>query len=137
MHPESKFQITLNQPSIGKMRVTLWFADTKSWSIFFDVLLFLLSSLATGSSFMSISLLVPELWQLLFTRDLTRNPEIENTPVWVLFNFWRLEKRLTDTKFGMNVSLKVTSVEKCQVYSFYRFWVIKGKPCYNYLIWHV
>ena len=97
---------------------------------FFDVLLFLLSSLVTGSSFMSISLLVSELRQLLFTRDLTRNPEIENTPVWILFNIWRLEKRLTDTKFGMNVSLKVTSVEKCQVYSFYRFWVIKGKPAW-------
>ena len=36
---------------------------------FFDVVLFLLSSLVTGPSFMSISLLVLELWQFSFIRD--------------------------------------------------------------------
>ena len=35
--------------------------DISSSSSFFDVVLFLLSSLVTGPSFMSISLLVPEL----------------------------------------------------------------------------
>ena len=36
---------------------------------FFDVVLFLLSSLVTGPSFMSISSLVLELWQFFFIRD--------------------------------------------------------------------
>ena len=36
---------------------------------FFDVVLFLLSSLVTGPSFMSISSLVLELWQFSFIRD--------------------------------------------------------------------
>ena len=37
--------------------------------IFFDVAVFLLSSLVTGPSFMSISLPVLELWQFLFTKE--------------------------------------------------------------------
>ena len=37
--------------------------------IFFDVILFFLSSLVTGPSFMSISSLVLELWQFTFIRD--------------------------------------------------------------------
>ena len=38
--------------------------------IFFDVILFLLSSLVNGPSFMSISSLVLELWQFSFIIDL-------------------------------------------------------------------
>ena len=51
-------------------------AMTKS-VIFFDVVVFLLSSLVVGSGFMSISLLVLELWQISF---LARDLEIDNTP---------------------------------------------------------
>ena len=40
-----------------------------------------------------------------FVKDLTRNPEIENTPVWVLSIIWRLGQ-VRVTKFGMNVSNK-------------------------------
>ena len=40
-----------------------------SSSNFFDVVLFLLSSLVTGPSFMSVSSLVLELWQFSFKRD--------------------------------------------------------------------
>ena len=40
-----------------------------STSTFFDVVLFLLSSLVTGPSFMSMSSLVLELWQFSFIRD--------------------------------------------------------------------
>ena len=47
---------------------------------FFDPVLFLLSSLVTGPSFMTISSLVLELWQFSFIRDWA----IGNTPVWVL-----------------------------------------------------
>ena len=45
---------------------------------FFDVVLFVLSSLVTGSSFMSISSLVLELWQFSFIRDW---PEIRKSEI--------------------------------------------------------
>ena len=38
-------------------------------------------------------------------KELTRNPEIRNTSVWVLLNIRRLE-RVKDAKFGTNVSNK-------------------------------
>ena len=61
------------------------------------------------------------------TKRLTRNPEIGNIPVWVLPSIWRLGQVL-DTKFGMNVSNRMLlNAAKYQGYSFYRFWVIKGK----------
>ena len=61
-------------------------------------------------------------------KGMTRNPEIKNTPVWVLPNIYRLS-RVSDTKFGTNVSSeKLLNARKCQGYSFYRFWVILGTP---------
>ena len=48
---------------IGKMTMTSQFSDMTSTSNFFEVILFLLSSLVTGRSFMSISLRLLELWQ--------------------------------------------------------------------------
>ena len=45
-------------------------------------------SMITGSGVMTIY----------FYKGLTRNPEIGNTPVWVLHNIWRL-KRVWNTKF--------------------------------------
>ena len=63
-----------------------------------------------------------------FYKGLTRNLEIGNTPVWVLPNIWRLGQ-VGDTKFGANVSNKMLlHAAKYQGHSFYRFWVIKGKP---------
>ena len=60
-------------------------------------------------------------------KRLTRNPESGNTTIWVLPNIWRLEK-VRDTKFGTNVSNEMLlNPAKCQGYSVYRFWVIKGK----------
>ena len=65
---------------------------------------------------------------IFFYKGLTRIPEIGNTPVWVLPNIWRLGQ-VIDTKFGANILNRVLlNVAKCQGYSFYRFWVIKGKP---------
>ena len=58
--------------------MTSQFSDMTSTSIFFDVVLFLLSSLVTGPSFMSISLLVLELWQFSFIRDW---PEIRKSEI--------------------------------------------------------
>ena len=61
-------------------------------------------------------------------KGLTRNLEIGNTPVWVSSNIWRMGQ-VRDTKFGTIASEeKLLNAEKCQVYSIYRFWVIKGKP---------
>ena len=58
---------------------------------------------------------------------MTRNPEIGNTPVWVLSNIWRLGQ-VMDTEFGTNVCKRMLlTAVKFQGHSFYRFWVIKGK----------
>ena len=51
---------------------------------------------------------------IFFYKGLTRNPEIGNTPVWVLPNIWRL-RQVRDTKFGMNFSNKIL---KC-------YWMLK------------
>ena len=75
-------------------------------------------NIITGSGIMTI----------FFYKGLARNPEIGNTPVWVLPNIWRLG-RVMDTKFGTNVSNRMLlNAAKFQCYSFYRFWVIKEKP---------
>ena len=61
-------------------------------------------------------------------KGLTKNPEIRNTPVWVLPNIWRLED-IRDTRFGSDVPNKILlNAAKFQGYNFYYFWVIKGKP---------
>ena len=53
-----------------------------------------------------------------FYKGLTRNPEIGNTPVWVLPNVWRLG-RVINTKFGTNVSNRILlNAAKSQGYSF-------------------
>ena len=63
-----------------------------------------------------------------FYKRLTRDPEIGNTPVWVLPNILRLG-RVKDTKFGMDVSNKILlNATKSQEHSFYNVWVIKEKP---------
>ena len=58
-----------------------WRQDFPTWHqrhSFFDVVLFLLSSLVIGRSFMSISSLVLELWQFSFIRDW---PEIRKSEI--------------------------------------------------------
>ena len=93
------------------------------------LLWFLLSSLLTGPSFMSISLLVLELlvlelWHFSFIRD---RPEIENPAVWVLLNICGLGQ-VRDTKLGTSVSSKLLlNSAICQGYSFCHFWVIMGE----------
>ena len=75
-------------------------------------------NIITGSAIMTI----------FFYKGLTRKPDIENTPVWVLSNIWRLGQ-VTDTKFGTSVlNRMLPNAAKFQDYSFYRFWVIKGIP---------
>ena len=68
---------------------------------------------------------------IFFYKGLTRNLEIRKTPVWILPNIWRLG-RVRDTTFGTNVVNKMlVNAGKFQGYSFYRFWVIKGKPTWG------
>ena len=76
--PESGLRTAPNWPKIRKMTMTSQFSDMTSTSNFFDVVLFLLSSLVTGPSFMSISSLVLELWQFSFIRDW---PEIRKSEI--------------------------------------------------------
>ena len=86
-----------------------------------DGVLFSLSRLVTGPSFMSISSLVLGVITVSFYKGLTRNPKIGNNPVLVLPNIGRLG-RVKNTKFGNNVSNKMLlNAEKYQGYSFYRF----------------
>ena len=63
-----------------------------------------------------------------FYKGLNRNPDLENIPVWVVPDIWRMEQ-VRDAKFGTNISNEMLlNAVKCQGYSFYRFWLIKGKP---------
>ena len=61
---------------------------------------------------------------IFFYTGLTRNPDIGNTPIWVLPNIWKLG-RVMDTKFGTNVSNRMLlNAAKFQGYSFHCFWVL-------------
>ena len=133
MRPESSFQIAPNWSKIGKTAMTSQFAEMTSSSFFWGCFVSFAKfsywskfhvNIITGSGIMTI----------FFCKWLTRNPEIGNTPVWVFSNIWRLG-RVMDTKFGTNVSNRMLlNAAKFQGYSFFRFWVIKGKPTggYNY-----
>ena len=65
----------------SKLEKWQWHHNFLMWhhgQIFFDVVLFLLSSLVTGASFMSISSVILELWQFPFIRD---RPEIRKLKI--------------------------------------------------------
>ena len=105
------------------MTMTPQFVDMKSSLDLFGVAVFLLSSLVTDPSFISISILT-----IFGYEGLTRNSEIGNTPDPVFPSMWRLRK-VRNAKFGMNVSNEMLlNAAKFQGYSCYYFWVIKGKP---------
>ena len=87
-----------------KVTMTSLFADKTSSSSFLDVAVFLLSSLVTGPSFMSISLLVLELWQF-FCKGLIRNPKLGNTTDRVWSNISRLGW-VRDQKFRIMFLMK-------------------------------
>ena len=86
---------------------------------------FLLSSLVTGPSFMSISSLVLSYDNF---PSLGMDQKSRNILVWVLPNLWRLVQ-VRDIRFGTNVSHEMLlNAAKCQAYSFYCFWEFKEKP---------
>ena len=107
------------------MTMTLKFFNMMSSSIFFwFCFVFLVKfsywstfnvNIITGSGVMTIFLY---LW---FTGTL----EIGNPSFWVFSNICQVR----NIKFDTNVSNKMLlNAAKCQSYSFYRFWVTKGKP---------
>ena len=115
------------------MTMTSQFADMRS-SSFFSFLSFFfwrclvsLVKFSYWSKFHVNIIAGSVVMTILFDKGLTRNPEIGNTPVWVLPNIWKL-RRVMCTKFGTNVSNRtLLDAAKFQGYSFYLFWVIKGK----------
>ena len=68
---------------------------------FLDVVVFLILSLLTCLSFMSISLLVMELWQFSFIRIDQKYGKLKY-PVWFLAEIWKLG-RVWDAKIGRNI----------------------------------
>ena len=94
-----------------------------SSSNFFDLFLFLLSSLVTGPSVMSISSLVLELWQFSFIRHW---PEIQKSDI-TLSGFCPISGDRRELGIP-NLPQMLPNVAKCQGYSFNCFWLIKGKP---------
>ena len=88
--PDSGLRTAPNWPKIKKMTMTSQFSDMTSKSNFFDDVLFLLSSLVSDPSFMSISSLVLELWQLSFIRDWPeiRKSEIPPSEFCAISGYW-------------------------------------------------
>ena len=99
MCPDYAFRIALYWQKNGKMTMPSKFSNMTSSSNFLDVVLFLLSILVTGTSFMPISSPDFGVIRIYFYKELKRNSEIGNIPVWVLPNILR-QRQYTDTKFG-------------------------------------
>ena len=111
-----------------QLTMTSHFADMTSSSIFFDVAFVSLCKFIDWSKF-HINIITDSAVMTIFLyKWLTRNLDIGNTSVWVLPNIWRLGQ-VRDTEFGTNVAnVMVLNATKCQAYSFYPFWAIKGEP---------
>ena len=103
MHPESGFpdcfKLAINWKNDNDITICRYDVIVKFfWCCFVSLVKFSYWSkfhvnIITGSGVMTI----------FFYKGLIRNPEIGNTPVWVLPNIWILG-RVRDTKFGSNVS---------------------------------
>ena len=92
-------------------RCCVYFVNFSYWSKFYV-------NAITGSRVMTIFL----------HKGLTRNPEIGNTPVWVLPNIWRLGQ-VRETKFSKNTPNEFYwMLQNATVTAFTCFWVIKRKP---------
>ena len=126
--PECGLRTAPKWPEIRKKTRTSEFSDMTSTSNVFDVVLFFFVKFSYWSKFHINIIAGSGIMKIFFYKGLTRNPEIVNTPVWVLSNIWRLGQ-VVGTKFSTNVSNgMLPSAAEFQGYSFYRSWVIKGKP---------
>ena len=104
--------------------MTSKFPDTTSSPNIFDVVFVLIVKFSYSSKF-HVNIITSS-W--IMTISFIRNPEIENTSVWVLPNIWKLG-RIRNTKLSKSISNDMLlNTAKFQGYSFYRFWVIKEKP---------
>ena len=108
---ESSFWIALNWPWIRKMTMTSQFFDMTSFLIFFDV---------AGPGFMSISLLVLDLWQFFFIKDWLEisKSEIARSEFCLISGDWRKLgwpnlARMSFMKFYL--TLQNTKVTVCTV----------------------
>ena len=106
--------------------MTSQFSDMTLLSIFSNVALFLLSNSVTGPGSMSISSLVLELWQFPFIRDWPDiwKSEIPSSDFCLISGDWG---ELGIPIWHEHLEKMLLNGAKCQGYSFYRFWVIKGK----------
>ena len=119
MRPESGFQIAPNHITIYRYDAIVKFF----WRLLISFVKF-----SYWSKFHVNNITGFEVVAIFFYKGLTRGPKIENNPVWVLPNIWRVGK-VRDTKFGTKVSNEMLlNAAKYQGYSFYSFWVIKWKP---------
>ena len=105
MCPKSGFWNAPDWLWIGNMIMTSQFANMTATTIFFDAALFILSSLVTGPSFMSISWLVVELMRIFFYKGLTRNLEIKNPIKYVLMFQCYIIGKLQLANAGHSVTL--------------------------------
>ena len=80
MRPKSGFWISPNLSELGKITLMSQFSDMTLSLNFLDDALFFLSSLVTGSSFMSLSFLFLEFWQFLLIKDWTEIKKLEIPP---------------------------------------------------------
>ena len=99
--------------------MTSQLCDTMSSLNFFEVVLFLLSSLVT------ISLLVLELWRFPFITDWPeiKKSEIPSSEFYPIGDWEEFENQIWHVYNKM-----LLNAAKYQGYSFYRFWVLKGEP---------
>ena len=77
---------------------------------------------------MSVSQLVLELWKFLIIRDWSEIQKLDISPSKFFPDLETVVGKLEILKFGKNVSNeKLLNAAKCKIYSYNRFWVIKGK----------
>ena len=114
--PESGLRTAPKMAKIQRMTMTSKFSNMTSTSNFFEVVLFFLSSLVTGLSFMSILSLVLELWQFSFIRDWPeiRKSEIPPSEFCPISGDWG--------KLWIPNLARMSLIE-----CYWIFWVIKGK----------
>ena len=109
-------KMALNQKNAND--VTICWNDV---IIIFYVAVFLLWSLLTGSKSHVNVINGSGVMTIFVYKELIRNAEIGNTPVWLLFNMWRLGC-VRDTDLSTNVSNeRLLNAEKDQGYSLYHF----------------
>ena len=127
MRPEFGWRIPSNWPQFGKWKrhhnVLTWRHCPIFWLCLVSLVKF-----SSCSKFHVNIIIGSGVMKIFFYKRFTRNPEVGNTPFWVLPNISRLGW-VRDTKFRTNVAnemlLNAANRQGC---SFDCFWVIKGKP---------